>query len=141
MVNQETIKAIISMSVQRLSGRKIAEQLNLDRKTVYKYIHEHRDEIEAEKYADLEEFSKETGLLKLDRLKRLSQFREQVDEAVAEIDFKTLKPEFLLLLNLRVEKQIAEEVAKISLFVGEEKRFSRYGEAKSSKELKLMLDS
>jgi hypothetical protein len=140
MLNSETIQTIRCLAIEKISGRKIAEQLNIDRKTVYKYIYQYRDEIEATHFADLEDFAHEHHLLKSDRIKRLGALKEKVDSARIEVDLRSLKPKELILLQLHLEKQLSAELAGISLYIEDEKKYSLRGEEKSSKEVRLRLD-
>lgn len=140
MLDSDKIKTILELASQNLSGRKIAEQLGIDRKTVYSYLHEHRDTVQAAHFSDLEEFVRENKLSRLDRLKRLHSFKERVDKVLAEMDLEVLEPDVLVALNLRLEKQIANEIGKVNLYVGEENAYYPNGTIKSSKEKRLKLD-
>ena len=116
------------LRVQGWSIAKISAHMKIPKATIWRWDHDEREILPILKAARYEELQEKYVPTYEEELQQLSSYRERIRKALGDQDFSTMKPEFLLQMDLQISARLAKFRANLALHsVPEEKPISLPG--------------
>src|SRR6185503_2439969 len=108
MRTEEERRQFILLRVQGWSINKIAKHISVPRATVWRWDHEERDMLQVLKAVRFEELQEKFVPTYEEELEQLTAYRDRIRKALENHDFSTMKPEFLLQMDLQISSRLAK---------------------------------
>lgn len=99
----------IKLRAEGKSYRAIEAEIGIAKSTCSEWDKELRGEIDELKKEQLEEIYNSYGMAKEARIRRIGETLNKIDQALAEVDFKTIAPEKLLDYKLKYQAALRDE--------------------------------
>ena len=111
MVDNEKKEKFIELRASGMSFEKISKQLDISKPTLLKFAKEFRSEVERLHFIHLEAMAEKYKMLKIARIEAFGKLLEQVEVALDSADFKSMAPEKLVELKLKLNEKIQQELS------------------------------